>query len=196
MEGVERPWSEQTQIEDLPFYFSEPFRAEPFDLRRVVGDLSRAYRSVSLRSQRPGAPSAPCGGRTPGTVRQPRHFSPVFDRMVPLRRQQVAAVLDAWWCGPNSGVVRVQRRLQLSPPKGDLLSGWEMRGRVRRCTSLHWVPVVVELWAKYEGYVRITLTPQSRVLASRRYFRLGNSIVDRLCQDLAKAPIDAEGATR
>ena len=68
-----------------------------------------------------------------------------------------------------------------------------MSGRVRRFKSLPWVPVVVELWGKYEGFMRITVTPQSRVVVSRRYFRLGNSIVDRLCKDLAKTPVDAPG---
>lgn len=192
---VEQPGPDLTPIEDLPLYILERPSIEPLDLRRVVSDLSKAYRSVSQQSQVPGAPSVPFGSRVPGTVGGRRGgYSPVFDRMVPLRRQRVAAILDAWWSGETkSGVLRLHRRLQLWPPQGDVLSGWEMSGRVRRFTSLHWVPVIVELWGKYEGFMRITVTPQSRVIVSRRYFRLGNSIVDRLCKDLAKTPVDTEG---
>lgn len=195
IEIVEQPRSEQTRIEDLPLYFRQPDLVEPFDLRRVVSDLSAAYRTVSLHSQQPGVPAMPFGDPKPGKAGQPRRgYSPVFDRMVPLRSQRVAAVLDAWWSGePKSGVVRVQRRLQLWPPEGDLLNGWEMSGRVR-LKSLHWVPVVVELWGKYDGFMRIRVTPLSRVLVSKRYFRLGNSVIDRLCKDLAKTPVDGGGA--
>jgi hypothetical protein len=198
MAGVEQAWPEQTRIEDLPVYLTEPPPVEHFELRRLVGTWSGAYRAAAGRSEKPRSPSGPLEGRPAGTIGDPRPAgrSPVFDCMVPLERQRVAAVLDAWWSGGSkTGVIRVQRRLQLWPPEGDLRSGWEMRGRMRRLTSLHWVPVIVELWGKYDGFMRITVTPQTRVLTSRRYFRLGNSIVDRLWGDLAKTPVDPDGAT-
>jgi hypothetical protein len=104
-----------------------------------------------------------------------------------LERRRVAAVLDEWWPGEaKTGVVTLRHRLKLWPPEGDMLRGWEMRGRLRRLTPLHWVPVVVYLWGKYDGFMRITVTPQSRVLTSRRYFRLGNSIVEHLFEELGK----------
>jgi hypothetical protein len=51
-------------------------------------------------------------------------------------------------------------------------------------TTLHWVPVVVELWPAYEAFTRITMTPQVHVFASRRYFRLGHLVLDRLWADV------------
>jgi hypothetical protein len=196
MAGVEQPWPDRTRIEDLPVYLIEPPADEHFDLRRLMDGWSSAYRTAASHSRRPRSGFVPFEGRPPGTVGHHRDgHSPVFDRMVPLRRRRVAAVLDAWWPGEaKTGVVTVHRRLKLWPPEGDVVSGWEMQGRVRRLTSLHWIPVVVELWGKYDGFMRITVTPQSRVLTSRRYFRVGNSIVDRLSEDLAKAPVDAEDA--
>jgi hypothetical protein len=196
MAVVEQPWTEQTRTLDLPVYLAEPPPVEHFELRRVVGVWSKAYHTAASHPQRPQGPSVPFEGRPPGTVGvRPHGHSPVFDRMVPLRRRRVAAVLDAWWPGEaKTGVVTVHRRLKLWPPEGDVRNGWEMRGRVRRFTSLHWVPVIVELWGKYDGFMRITVTPQSRVLTSKRYYRLGNSIVDRFWEDLAKTPVDTEGA--
>ena len=198
MTGVELSRPEQTRIEDLPVYLVEPRPVERFDRRPLAGACSRAYRSATARSQRPGHRAASAAGRSPGTV-GPRHgdHSPVFDLMVPLGRRRVEAVLDAWWPGgAETAIVTVQRRLQLWPPTGDVCRGWQMQGRVRRLTSLHWVPVVVELWGKYDGFMRITVTPQSRVLTSRRYFRLGHSIIGRLWEELASSPVEAEALSR
>jgi hypothetical protein len=196
MAGVEQPWPERTRIEDLPVYLTEPAPVERFDRHRLAGAWSRAYRTASSRSQSRRGQYQPLEGRPPGTLNPwGENHSPVFDMMVPLQGRRVAAALEAWWpAEAKTGVVTVERRLKLWPPEGDGRSGWKMRGRLRRLTSLHWVPVVVELWEKYEGYMRITVTPQSRVLTSRRYYRLGNSVVDRMCEELATTPVDAKRA--
>jgi hypothetical protein len=106
--------------------------------------------------------------------------------MVALRRDLLPAALDAWWeAGERAGSVRVHRRLQLKPPEGDAGAGWRMQGRVRRLTTLRWIPVVVELWPMYDQYTMMTMTPQRPVLVSRRYFRLGHAVLDRLWLELA-----------
>jgi hypothetical protein len=196
MTGVEEPWLERTRIEDLPLYLTEPTPVQHSDLRQLVGAWSRTYRTASSRSKARPRRYEPLEGRQPNTISHWGDFhSPVFAQMVPLQRRRVAAVLETWWPGQGqTGVVTLERRLQLWPPEGDLRSGWKMRGRLRRLTSLHWVPVVVELWGKYDGFMRITVTPQSRVLTSKRYFRLGNSVVDHIWEELANTPVDAEGA--
>ncbi|HUJ66296.1 MAG TPA: hypothetical protein VLX59_12205 [Acidimicrobiales bacterium] len=80
----------------------------------------------------------------------------------------------------------LQRRLQLGRPEGDAVAGWTMRGRLRRLTILHWVPVVVELWPVYGDFTRMTMTPQVHVFASKRYFRLGHKVIDLLWARLAE----------
>jgi len=106
--------------------------------------------------------------------------------MVALRRDLLQAALDAWWeAGEKAGSVRVHRRLQLKRPEGDVGAGWRMEGRVRRLTTLHWIPVVVELWPMYDQYTMMTMTPQRPVLVSKRYFRLGHAVLDRLWLELA-----------
>jgi hypothetical protein len=106
--------------------------------------------------------------------------------MVELHRDLLPAALDAWWAaGQKAGSVRVYRRLQLKPPEGDPGAGWRMCGRVRRLTTLHWIPVVVELWPMYDEFTMMTMTPQRPVIATRRYFRLGHAVLDRLWAELA-----------
>ena len=198
MAGVKQPRPEQVRIEDLPLYLTEPPSVNSFDVRRVMGAWSDMHRAAAERSHRSsGHYVMPLEGRKSSAAWLTNYGDcPVFDLMVPLGRRRVAAVLDAWWPGEaKTGVVTLQHRLKLWPPEGDMLRGWEMRGRLRRLTALHWVPVVVYLWGKYDGFMRITVTPQSRILTSRRYFRLGNSIVEQLFEELANTPVRAEGAT-
>jgi hypothetical protein len=126
-------------------------------------------------------PVLPLGGRPP-------HVSAAFARMVPLRRAGLADALDSWWTdGPKTkrGLLAVQRRVQLGRPVGRVSTGWSIKGRVWRLVPPHWVPLVVELWPVHEGYTKMTMTPQARVMVSRRYFRLGHSVLDRLSADLA-----------
>jgi hypothetical protein len=125
-------------------------------------------------------PMVPFGGQAP-------RASPTFARMVPLTRSDVACALDIWWAGDTAtSQLRVQHRLELGPPRGDPTLGWTFKGRVRRLTTLHWVPVVIELWPVYDDFVKMTMTPQVRVLASKRYYRLGHAVLDRLWADLVE----------
>ncbi len=117
--------------------------------------------------------------------------SPLFARMVALGPVGLGTAIDAWWtAGANDGFVTVRRRLKLGPPNGDESTRWTMDGRFWHSTHLHSVPVVLELWPLYEGYARMTLTPQAHVFASRRYFRAGHRVLDHLSNDLARASSD------
>ena len=177
---VLRRWPDQTLYGNLSPYLTEPVPEKHREFRRLVDDLSRVHRRAAGSFDAPPGGSASIGGTTP-------RLSPVFDSLVPLRRGGLAAALDARWVGADkAGRVTVEHRLRLGRPEGDVATGWTMKGRVRRLTTLHWTPVVVELWPVYEDFARMTMTPQSHVLVSKRYFRLGHRVLDRLWADLAE----------
>jgi hypothetical protein len=178
IEVVSRPWPDPSLYDDLPAYLTEPTPARTRDFRHLAESWSKTRQRAVGPAGASAGPGVPFGGRTPG-------LSPVFARMVTLRRGPLGAALDAWWtAAANAGVVTVHHRLQLGRPEGTATAGWTMKGRVRRLTTLHWVPVVVELWPAYEAFTRITMTPQVHVFASRRYFRLGHLVLDRLWAEL------------
>ena len=132
-------------------------------------DLARVWPGDSGRARSPGAPAVPFGGVA-------RRQSSTFFMMVALRRDGLPAGLEAWWAtGQQAGSVRVRHRLELQLPEGDAGAGWRMQGRLRCLTPLHWIPVVVELWPRYDEFTMMTMTPQRPVLATRRYFRVGHA---------------------
>ena len=46
-------------------------------------------------------------------------------------------------------------------------------------------PVVLELWPAHDRGTVMIMTPRRRVITSRRYFRIGNTALDRLTAQLA-----------
>jgi hypothetical protein len=170
---------------------------QPFDEQSTAwpsnaaagGPLSPAlFRETFLRLRDPAAPPlASLGVQVHGASQLPRP-SPLFAHMVPLGRAGLGAAIDAWWTArAKAGSVTVRGRLKLGPPSGDASSRLAMAGRLWQSTPLHSVPVVLELWPVYEGYARMTLTPQGHVIASRRYFRVGHSVLDHFATELARA---------
>jgi hypothetical protein len=177
---VVQPSIDPSWYEDLPAYLLDP----PAPRRSRVQwlrDALAATEAQPVGSTRPVTVAAmPYGG-------QPTKPSPVFARMVPLHPVTLSGALDAWWSArARSGTVTVHHQLQLGRPEPDGAHGWTMKGRVRRLTSLHWVPVRLELWPLHEHFTRMTLTPQSHVFTSRRYFRVGHTVLDRLSADLVE----------
>jgi hypothetical protein len=183
--GLRRP--DLRTIELLPDYFEPEAAAPPRALHRFVEDISRTSRP---EPSHPDAP--PAAWLLPNEAGQLRSSSgPVFSQMDKLNRDVLAAGIDRWWVRRSSnGTLLVRRRLQLGPPEGSATTGWIMRGKMRRCTGLHWVPVVIEFWPKYQDFTLITMTPTSRVRTSRRYFRLGLCVLDSLRAELAKISVN------
>jgi hypothetical protein len=182
---VERSWSDQPPEDELTPYLSEPPPSTHRDLHQWREDLARARQRSTGLARYTDAPVLPFDGHPAGV-------SPVFARMVPLRRSLLAVALADWWgARARAGYVTVQRRLRLEAPEGDVAAGWLIRGRVRRLTGRHWVPVVVELWPKYDDLTMMTMTPQSHVFATKRYFRIGHAVLERFWADLAEI-IEAE----
>jgi hypothetical protein len=192
---VVKPWPDSSWYnDDLPAYLSEPEVARDSGLQRFRSSLVRTQRwatTVGSGHAAAGSGHSAAGGGMPLGGQSPRQ-SPVFFRMVPLNRSRLPSTLDVWWSTRSrSGAVNVQRRLRLGPPECNGAAGWLMRGRVRRLTTFHWVPVVVELWPVHADFARMTMTPEGNVMASRRYFRLGHYVLDHLSADLiGSTPVD------
>jgi hypothetical protein len=101
----------------------------------------------------------------------------------------LGAVVDTWRTEATRRGTRTtcRGRFQVKDLSGDAIGGWRMTGRVKRLTSLHWVTVVVEIWPRYAEFAILTMTPRTRVLTSKRYFRLGHRVLDDLCSELSWA---------
>jgi hypothetical protein len=192
IEVVQHAWLDRSSHDDLPAYLAEPPSGSRRSLREWRDDVSRALQRPTAASHPASAPTVPFGGVTP---RLPTTFS----RMVALRRDLLPGALDDWWAAEQKdGSVRVHRRLQLKRPEGDAGTGWRMQGRIRRLTTLRWIPVVVELWPMYDEFTMMTMTPQRPVLATKFYFRCGHAVLDHLWADLASRapPAGAAGPSR
>jgi hypothetical protein len=164
---------------ELPAYLSPPPPAAHRSFRQWRDELARYWQGDVRGARSPGASTVPFGGVS---YRQ----SSTFSVMVALRRDGLPAALDAWWtAGQKAGSVRVRGRLELRVPEGDAGAGWRLEGRIRCLTTLHWIPVVVELWPKYDEFTMMTMTPQRPVLTTRRYFRVGHAVLERLWVELA-----------
>ncbi len=141
----------------------------------------RAAAAAQSVAATPTRPAQVVGGTTV--------HSPVFSRMVPLEGTALGAVVETWWAQANRRGTRTTcgGRFQLRDLHGDAVGGWRMTGRVKRLTSLHWVPVVVEIWPRYAQFAMLTMTPRTPVLTSKRYFRLGHRVLDDLWSELSRA---------
>lgn len=110
---------------------------------------------------------------------------PDFARTVAIATTLLSAALEAWTAGRSDReIVSGRHVLQLREPQGDASAGWTINGRMRGLTSFRSIPVVVQLWPIHRSFARITMTPRRRVTPSGRYFRRGNSVLDRLEADL------------
>jgi hypothetical protein len=181
--------------DELPEYLAEPRDPpgpEPARLRDLVADAHRgAQRLVSALNQYP-APVAEHANRvgrvtsSPSATWQRAPLSAGFFRMVELPGSRLGAALAEWWTTANNqGVVAVDRRFEVGEPDGQG-PGWTMRGRIRRVPRLRWTAVIIDMWPAHERWTMLTMTPQSRVVCTRRYFRTGHRVLDRLTATLAE----------
>jgi hypothetical protein len=194
------PSHETAVTEELPEYFAgrpQQSRPETVRLRDVLVSTGAGVRHLAVTliepgegghdlQKRPGFRS----GMGPYETRRDRELSARFLRLVELPGRHLEAMLSEWWAGAlkdRTGRRRVvvRRRFELGPPCVDACGGWTMRGHMRRPIGLHWLPVVVELWSHLDDWTMMTMTPQSRVICSGRYFRTGNAALDRLTGALA-----------
>jgi hypothetical protein len=184
---------EDPYLDGVLDYLAEPPEPPVHDLptlrdvwlgaQRLVIGLAEPSGGLETTSRRATFGSPAAGSEPPSWLKS--GLSARFFRLVALPGESVAAPLAEWWtAGARDGVITVARRLRLGPPRGDPGTGWTMDGWIRRLTRWHWVPVVVELWPLHGNWM-MTMTPQAHVVASKRYFRTGHLVLDRLTTELA-----------
>ena len=113
-------------------------------------------------------------------------ISDAFPRVISVPGDRLPAVLRTWWRqgAADDGSLLVHRRLRLDPPHVDT-GIWCMRGRLRRLPC-RWVPVELDVWPHSSYRTRLVLRPRRRVHVSRRWFRVGHAVLDRLTEDLVR----------
>lgn len=162
---------------DLPLYVTEPVPSS-----RRTGSRPVAWRQAlsAMRSSpgplsTPGAGMAHSGGAT----------SPCFSRFIELPGDQLPTVLLEWWArAASSGRAAIGDRLLVTAPH-DEGGTWTISGRLSRRAGRRALPVAVDLSAHNRLLTRMTMMPRARVATTQRYFRVGNSVLDRLVLELA-----------
>jgi hypothetical protein len=170
---------------DLPVYVLEPARrrrVRPVPVPRVPGPPTVPPPPVEPWTR--DVPLAGTAPRTNGTVRAGTGASPLFRRLLDVPRDDLAAVVTAWWAATAvDGRAKVGRRLRIGTPV-PVGGGWRLPARVRR---LGWpLSVVIELLPQNERFTHLTMTPQMRVVTTRHYFAIGNRAFDRLGSELVR----------
>ena len=187
---------------DLPAYLSSSEERVAFPTRptrevaragarRLASVLAEAQAAIAAAPSPTSAVAsiAQPGAWMPPTPRSPAALTGGFLRMVELPGPRLGAMVDDWWSTAEvNGSSIIDGRLRLGKPRRDHLGGVTIKGRIRRVAPWHWTPVVVELWPRHGRWTMITMTPQSGVLATRRYFRAGHKAIDRLTRTLAATP--------
>jgi len=191
---VVSPWQQQdSSLEcDLPEYLADS-PLSPGAGGAGLHDAWDAARQLALSLlDTPGggvvAPAQfrPASGARPSSRTASAELSGGFFRSSTLPGAALGAIVTEWSeARADQGELRVDARLRLELPRVDALGGWTARGRVRRFTRWHWVPVIVELWPSLDHWTIVMMTPRRRVVTSRRYFRIGNTALDRLTTQLA-----------
>jgi len=184
------PWPpDEPLVVELPAYLAEPggAAAEPLRLRELLtsahGGANRLASALAETRRRPKdreRPARAVGASGPVEWRLPE-VSVGFVRLIMVPASRLASTLEEWWTETSDGrIVAVDRRFELHEPRGGRRSGWTMHGRVRRVPILRWTPVIVEMWAFDERRALLTMTPQTRVFSSPRYFHTGHAVLDHL----------------
>jgi hypothetical protein len=172
------PAAERMVNADLPLYVIDDSTTNR--AAEVVHDLWRFASAAA-------AATAPCRPGFVPLTQDPRAMGtkpPRFSRMIDLPGDNLAAVLAEWWA--NAGANRtalVGGRLVVSAPRVEQ-GTWTLHGRLRRGLLRRAVPVVVELWAHNSWFTRLDLVPRTRVVTSRRYFRVGHRALDSFGRQL------------
>lgn len=151
----------------------------------MIEGITDAGRQIRLAAAQPDDATSPRPAEVGATTRQPA----VFSRMVPLDDGALGAKVNRWWSQATGSGLRTTcgGRFECRDVRGDAVGGWRLTGRVKRLTSLHWVPVVVDIWPRSERFAVLTMTPRTPVLTSKRYFRLGQRVLDDLWSELSRA---------
>ena len=143
---------------------------EPGDQRRAGGrPWSRLLRSTL-------ADLTPSVGRSRAVATGTTTFGPAsFLRMTEVSGDRLTVTLSQWWRlnARDEELLRFTTAQQVG-------GGWLLTGTFRTAVASRPIPVDVSLWPHLGRWTRLELTPRRRVHPDRRYFREGNSALDRL----------------
>jgi hypothetical protein len=91
--------------------------------------------------------------------------------------------LPTWWRRrARDNRVHATRRLVLDPPQDEGNGTWRISGCLRGPLLYRPIPIELHLWPRLGAWTKLNMTPQRRVHAGRRYFRVGNHALDALTE--------------
>lgn len=181
--------------DELPFYVAAP--GPPPDVERLPLRQSAAAAATRARhvattavSRGPSGAAGPTGPPPPSVALGGATGSrtlplPGFRGLTPLPGDHLEEMLREWWPGRAASGVGVGRRLRVVGPPRAHGGTWRLHARLRRLTRAHRVTVVIELWPYLRHWTMVTMTPESRVLCTRRYYRIGHAALRDLTAALS-----------
>jgi hypothetical protein len=151
-----------------------PSARECVEAVRDVLQERAAVRAQSPWTAMPVTPAVP-----PSTK-----FRSTFTRMIGLHPAQLADLPNWWRDRARGAYVRVARNLFLEEPHYSASGTWHVRGRLRSRWLRRSIPIELDLWPHLDAWTKLSLEPQRRVHAGRRYFRKGHRDLDTLTNRL------------
>jgi hypothetical protein len=152
-------------LDDLPLYVTVPTAPHRGAPRRSPASAARS----GSRSHAAVAAIAVVAGDEPS-------LSPCFSRLIDVPGGDLPVVLHQWWAwGEEDGRVAVGEHLLLVAPRLEH-GAWATRGWLRGARR-RTIPVEIDLWSHNRFFTRLSMSPQARVVTSRRYFAVGNAAV-------------------
>jgi hypothetical protein len=148
----------------------------------LAHDLADAGRATLERLH--DAPSlTPWTHPDPRPRAAPRPNPSAFVRMVELDAARLAALPHWWQQHARQGRVSVTRRFSIEAPR-HVDGTWTLTGRLRSVLAVRTIPFELTLWRQLDGWTKLDLQPQRRVIVAARYFREGHRALDLLVERL------------
>ena len=175
-------------LEPLPVDDEHGARQAPapvsFDLARDLADACRA--TYELLHDAP--PLTPWTHHDPRPRDASRPNPSAFVRMVELDVARFDALPTWWQQRARNGRLQLTRRVSLERPR-QIARTWTLTGQLRSAFAMRTIPFELTLWRQLDGWTKLDLQPQRRVIVAVRYFREGHRaldiLIDRLTHDFA-----------
>jgi hypothetical protein len=118
------------------------------------------------------------------TCASPPRSSATFVRLTTLDPALLAGLRE-WWCTrAHDSRVHATRRLELGAPRCDSSGTWRMSGWLCSPWLRRPIGVDLQLWPRLGAWTKVSMQPQRRLRAGRRYFRMGHRALDALTERL------------
>jgi hypothetical protein len=174
-----------TNLEPLPIDDESGTRHVPtavtFELGHELIDAGRA--TVERLHDVPQL--APWTRPDPRPLEAPRPNPSAFVRMVELDAARLALLPDWWQQRAHNGRLWLTRRFAMGRPH-QLGGTWTFAGQLRSAFGVRAIPFELTLWRQLDGWTRLHLQPERRVIIPVRYFREGHRALDLLIESLTR----------